>query len=379
MVSKLFKDFIKSEQSGGTILLIATLLSLALSNTLIGNSYVAFWHTEFGGHQIVEWINDGLMSLFFLLIGLELERELYSGELSSFKNAILPVIGAIGGVLLPALIYFGLTKGTLADDGIGIPMATDIAFAVGILGILGSKVPTPLKVFLTALAVMDDLLAILVIAFFYSSDISLMYLFGALFIWLLLFLCNRMKWQYDLIYIIGGIALWYCMLQSGVHPTLAGVILAFALPFGNGSSTSISYRWQHRLHLPVAFIVLPIFALANTAIPLPNGIVQHMFNPEAKGIIAGLTLGKPLGIALFCMVATKLRWATWPDGIGWKQILGVGFLGGIGFTMSIFITLMAFTDQNMIDVSKVAIMLASLISAIVGLIYLSVVLPAKKK
>ncbi|MCX7736784.1 MAG: Na+/H+ antiporter NhaA, partial [Candidatus Kapabacteria bacterium] len=262
-ISQLFKEFFKSEQAGGIVLLVCALISLILSNFVFHQGYTEIWQVKLAGWSIEHIINDGLMAIFFLLIGLELEREIYRGELSNIKNAMLPVIAAIGGMLVPAGIHLALNFGTPTKAGFGIPMATDIAFAIGILSILGNRVPLSLKIFLTALAIIDDLGAILTIAIFYTKDLSFINLAISLGIFGVLVILNRLKVHIILPYIIGGIAMWYFMHYSGVHATIAGVLLAFAIPFGDGSKKSPSYKVQHFLHYPVAFFVLPIFALAN--------------------------------------------------------------------------------------------------------------------
>ncbi|MFT3680386.1 MAG: Na+/H+ antiporter NhaA [Ferruginibacter sp.] len=368
--TKLFKDFFDSEKAGGVVLIACTVLSMLLANSGYRQTYLDFWHLNFGGHGLSHWINDGLMAIFFLLIGLELEREIYIGELSNIKNALLPVSAAIGGMLVPALIYLFFNVNTSTQPGIGIPMATDIAFALGVLSLLGNRIPTSLKVFLTALAVIDDLGAITVIAIFYTKSLVLINLAIALGIWLVLFVLNRLK-VYNLIpYIIGGVVMWYFMLQSGVHATISGVILAFALPFKDGADTSPSYLLQHWLHKPVAFIILPLFALANTAIVINDGWQQNLAKPLGLGILAGLVVGKPLGVMLVSFIAVKSGICRLPGDVNWKQVLGVGFLAGIGFTMSIFITLLAFDAAEMINDAKFFILLASLISGILGFLWL---------
>lgn len=378
-LTQFFKDFFHSEKTGGLLLVLCAMISLFLANSTIGSGYIPFWQTTLGEHTINEWINDGLMTIFFLLIGLELEREWYAGELSDRKNALLPLIAAIGGVVMPAFIYWIFTKGTADIDGMGIPMATDIAFAVGILSVLGDKVPPSLKVFLTALAVIDDLMAILVIAFFYTESVSLLYLSLTAAVAFLLFILNRLKIHNGLPYLLGGLLLWYFMLKTGVHPTLAGVILAFALPFGKGDRTSISFRWQHLLHRPVAFLILPLFALANTALIIPSGVSESIHSPLSHGIMIGLVVGKPLGICLFSVIAVGWGFCQWPLGINWKHIIGAGLLGGIGFTMSIFITLLAFEETSKTEVAKISIMIASLVAGLLGLIYLLWLLSDSKK
>ena len=374
-----FKDFFKSEKTGGFILIFCTLMSLVISNTTAGNAYIQFWETDFQGHSITHWINDGLMAIFFLLIGLELEREIYVGELSNFKNALFPVISAIGGVIVPACIYLIYNYGSNTQNGAGIPMATDIAFAIGILSLLGKAVPPQLKVFLTALAVIDDLCAILIIAFFYTAHLSFTYLFISLGIWGILILLNRLKVHHFLPYLVGGIAMWYFMLHSGVHATIAGVMLAFAIPFGDGSEKTLSSKLQHKLHYPVAFLILPLFSLANTCIVFKHHWISGLSTNIGTGIITGLVAGKPIGIILFSSLAVFIGIAKLPKGLTWKHIAGVSLLAGIGFTMSIFITLLAFDDKTIIDIGKIAIIFASTLSAIAGLITLKLVLNKNKQ
>ena len=368
--TKLFKDFFESEKAGGLTLIACTAVSLIIANSAWASSYEHFWHTDFAGHGIAHWINDGLMTIFFLLIGLELEREIYQGELSNIKDALLPIFAAIGGMLLPAGIFYLLTYGTKGQAGIGIPMATDIAFALGILSLLGNKVPTSLKVFLTALAVIDDLGAIFVIAIFYTKTILWTNLFIALGIFVVLVIFNRLKVRNLILYLMGGVAMWYFMLNSGVHATITGVLLAFAIPFGNGDEKSTSYILQHFLHRPVAFIILPLFALANTAIAIDGNIVETLTQNYSLGIALGLIVGKPLGIFLISFAVVSLGVCKLPFDLNWKAIIGAGLLGGIGFTMSIFITLLAFEDSIIINNAKFMILTASLAAGILGYFYL---------
>ena len=375
VLTRLFKEFFESEKVGGLILVFVTVISLVLANSAIQTNYIHFWNYDMGGHNLVQWINDGLMTIFFLMIGLELEREIYIGELSRIKNAVLPLFGALGGILVPAGIYLLFNFGTAAQSGAGIPMATDIAFAIGILSLLGKRVPASLKVFLIALAVIDDLGAILVIAFFYTTAISFPDLGIAFGIMGVLFVLNRLKIKTLIPYIIGGIGMWYFMLHSGVHATITGVIMAFLIPFGDGDEKSPSYILQHFLHKPVAFIILPLFALANTCITLGAGWSTNIATTSSMGIIAGLVLGKPLGIVLFSLIAVWLGLGMLPSDLKWKNIIGAGFLGGIGFTMSIFITLLAFTDLPLINNSKIAILIASVIAGIIGFVTLKLTLP----
>lgn len=372
--TKLFKDFFESEKAGGLILIGCTLISLVLANSVFSSGYLHFWHTNFAGQPIEYWINDGLMVIFFLLIGLELEREVYLGELSNIKNALLPIFGAIGGMLIPAGLYLFFNYGTNTQSGAGIPMATDIAFALGILSLLGNKVPTSLKIFLTALAVIDDLGAILVIAIFYTKTLFWNNLLIALGIFVLLLIFNRLKVRNLIPYLIGGVVMWYFMLNSGVHATITGVLLAFAIPFGNGNKKSTSFILQHFLHKPVAFIILPIFALANTAIILSSNMGEVLAQHYSIGIALGLIVGKPLGIFALSFLAVKLRICELPSDLNWKSIIGVGFLGGIGFTMSIFVTLLAFDDSTIINNAKFIILLSSLTAGIIGFLSLKLTL-----
>ena len=373
-LTRLFNDFFDSEKAGGLILVFVTVLSLGLANSPWQTNYINFWHIDLGGHSIVHWINDGLMTIFFLLIGLELEREIYHGELSDIKNASLPIFGAIGGMIVPAGLFLLLNFGTDTQAGAGIPMATDIAFAIGILSLLGNRVPTSLKIFLTALAVMDDLGAIIVIAIFYTTTIAFVNLFIALGVFGFLLILNRLKIHNLIPYLIGGVVMWYFMLHSGVHATITGVLLAFAIPFGNGGEKSSSYILQHFLHKPVAFFILPLFAIANTCISVGDSWQSGLGQTNSLGIIAGLVIGKPLGIWLFSFIGVGLGLCALPTDLKWKNIIGAGFLGGIGFTMSIFITLLAFDNADIIDNSKIAILIASFIAGTIGFIFLKLTL-----
>ena len=376
--TKLFTEFFESEKAGGILLVLVTILSLILANSFWQKEYINFWHQSIGSHSIVDWINDGLMAIFFLLIGLELEREIYLGELSSLKNAALPVFGALGGMLIPAGIFLWMNFGTPTQPGAGIPMATDIAFAIGILSLLGNRVPTSLKVFLTALAVIDDLGAIIVIAIFYTKTIAFTNLLIALGIWVALLILNRLKVRNLIPYLIGGVFMWYFMLHSGIHATITGVLLAFAIPFGKGDKKSSSYILQHFLHKPVAFLILPLFALANTCITIGSDWTSGLGHENSLGIITGLVIGKPLGIVLFSLLGVSLGLCTLPSDLKWKNIIGAGLLGGIGFTMSIFITLLAFDDAEVINNSKIAILIASLIAGIIGFGVLQLTLKKQK-
>lgn len=368
-LTKAFNEFFDGEKSG-VLLIVCTLLSLLIANTGFAETYFNFWHYYLGGLSIEHWVNDGLMAIFFFLIGLELKRELFAGELSDKKSAMFPVFAAVGGMLLPAAIYIFLNYGTVTQAGGGIPMATDIAFALGILSLLGSRVLPSLKILLTAVAVIDDIGAIIVIALFYTTSVSFINLVLVLAIFAILFLCNRFKINYLLIYIIGGIAMWYFMLQSGIHATLAGILLAFVIPYNKNDKESLSYQIEHWLHKPVSLIVLPLFALANTAIVFGAGWHSQLISSGSIGIFAGLVVGKPLGILLFGLIAVSLGITKLPENLKWKHVLGVGFLAGIGFTMSIFITMLAYNDATLITEAKISILFASLMSGIIGFVWL---------
>lgn len=369
-LTRLFNEFFNSEKASGIILIFVTILSVTIANSSLQTPYLNFWHTHIGSHDIVHWINDGLMTIFFLLIGLELEREIYHGELSNFKTASLPIIAALGGILIPAGIYLLLNYGTATQSGAGIPMATDIAFAIGILSLLGRRVNPSLKVFLTALAVIDDLGAIIIIAIFYAQDISWLNLLMALAIFAGLLILNRLKVLNLVPYILGGILMWWFMLHSGVHATISGVLLAFAIPFKKNDEKSPSYMLQHFLHKPVSFLILPLFAIANTGIAIPANWVEGLAQVSSIGIIAGLVIGKPLGISLFSFAAVKAGLCQLPSQVSWTNIIGAGVLAGIGFTMSIFITMLAFNDAAIVNSAKIAILIGSVIAGIAGLLWL---------
>lgn len=377
-VTHLFKEFLASEQSSGIILIVATLVSLLIANSGFGNAYADFWHTKVGtnayglylNHSVEHWVNDALMAIFFLLIGLEVEREIYIGELSNLRNALLPIFAAIGGMLIPAGLHYWFNAGTPTQGGFGIPMATDIAFALGVLALLGDRVPMSLKIFLTALAIIDDLGAILIIALFYVGDFSALHFGLSMGIFALLLVFNRMGITRLWFYFIPGILMWYFMLRSGVHATLAGVLLAFAIPFGNGDKNSPSYHLQHLLHKPVAFIIMPIFALANTGIMLSGNWFDGLSSDNSLGIMSGLILGKPVGVVLMAWIAIALGISKLPPSVTWRHIIGSGFLAGIGFTMSIFITLLAFADPAVVQMSKITVLLSSLIAGILGFVIL---------
>jgi NhaA family Na+:H+ antiporter len=366
-----FKEFFASEKAGGLVLIACTAVSLLIANSALGLGYHDFWMMKFGGLTLEHWVNDGLMAVFFLLVGLELEREIYTGELSNPREALLPMFGALGGILFPAAIFLAFNVTTTTRSGAGIPMATDIAFTLGILSLLGSHVPTSLKIFLTALAIMDDLCAILVIALFYSKGLVLSNLLISLGIFAVLVLLNRLKVRSLVPYVLGGLAMWYFMLHSGVHATITGVLLAFAIPFGDGGRKSPSYTVQHFLHKPVSFGILPVFALVNTIIMLRGNPFDMFLQPYGTGIALGLLIGKPAGIITLTYLAVKARLCSLPAELSWKHIFGVGILGGIGFTMSIFITLLAFDDPVIVNNAKLVILLTSLTAGILGYLVLN--------
>jgi len=374
-LSKTFTKFFDSEKSSGILLIVCTVISLLITNSALGANYLHFWHLPLGGLSIELWVNDALMAIFFLLIGLELEREMKVGELSEIKNALLPIFAAIGGIAVPALIHFILNHGSATQAGIGIPMATDIAFALGVLALLGKRVPASLKIFLTALAVIDDLGAIIVIAVFYTAKLSTAYLFGAMVVFGILILLKKTGVMSLIPYLLGGVLLWFLMLKSGVHATIAGVLLAFTIPFSvkEDDEDSPSHKLEHFLHKPVAFIILPIFALANTGIVIGADAFQSLTTANSSGIIAGLLFGKPIGITLLCFIVVSLGICKLPLDLNWKHVFGAGILGGIGFTMSIFITNLAFVGEaNIINASKMAILLASLTAGTVGFLWLKI-------
>jgi Na+:H+ antiporter, NhaA family len=366
----LFQDFFQSESSGGKLLLLCTAVSLGITNyTAFGDVYTSFFECHIGSLSISHWINEGLMTFFFLLIGLELEREIYIGELSDLKKASMPIIGAIGGMIIPVVIYFKINQHTPYISGSCIPMATDIAFSLAVLSLFGNRISTSVKIFLTALAVIDDLGAIVMIALFYAQSIQWMYLGGVLMIVFILVFVNKKDIFHPSIYLIFGIAMWYCMLKSGIHASITGVVIAFLLPFESAKETALSLRTQSFLHLPVAFIVLPLFVLCNTAIVFPSDILSNLNSTISIGIIAGLSIGKPLGIFAFTYFSQKIGIASLPTDMCWSEIVGIGILSGIGFTMSIFISLLAFDDVQFVNTAKIAILIASTISGVLGYVY----------
>jgi NhaA family Na+:H+ antiporter len=386
-LTRIFRDFMESESLSGVILTVCTLLSLVLANSVFSEGYRSFWETHVGfsignmdfHHSLADWINDGLMAIFFLMVGLEIERELFIGELSDRKRAMLPIVAAFGGMAVPALIYFGFNAGEPTISGVGIPTATDIAFAIAIMGAVGNRVPISIKVFLTALAIIDDLGAILVIAIFYGHGFSLFHFGVAMGIWLILYFLGRRGVGSLWIYLPAGVVMWAFMMHSGIHATITGVLLAFAIPFQGGGQHAVSYKLQHALHRPVALLIIPVFALANTALVIDSGVMSQLGNPESLGIFFGLLLGKPIGIVIFSYASVAFGLASFGRGEKFSHILGAGTLAGIGFTMSIFITNLAFTNAEWIQVGKISILIASTVAAVVGVLMLRFLTPTPEK
>lgn len=371
-ITRGFRDFFQSESSSGILLIVLTIITLLTTNFVLHEQYAEFWESNFLGKSLEFWINDVLMTFFFLTVGLEIEREIYVGELSNLKQALLPIFAAIGGMIVPALIYISINAHSGSISGFGIPMATDIAFSLTILTIVASKIPSTLKVFLTALAIIDDIGAIIVIAVFYTKDFSMLFLVLAFLIILLLFLFNRFRFKNIFLYLIPGIFIWICLYKSGIHPTITGVILAFLIPFGKGDKKSPSYIVEEVLNKPVAYIILPLFVIANTGILMTSNDFSQLLTVNSLGIILGLVIGKPLGITLFSWVAVKYKICSLFEHLTMQHIFGAGIIAGIGFTMSIFIALLAFENPDTIKISKLSIIVASFISAILGIIYISV-------
>lgn len=368
IITNYFKKFFQIAQSSGNLLIICVILSLLIANSSLGSNFQELLDFKLGSYSISLWINDGLMTIFFLLVGLEIKREILEGELSSFKNATLPIFAALGGMLVPAAIFYFFNQGSKYENGWGIPMATDIAFSLAIISMLGKRVPVSIKIFLTALAIVDDLGAIVVIAIFYTEKIETTYLLLCGLVLLILIILNFFKVKRHIFYLIPGVFLWYFMHHSGIHATIAGVLLAFTIPT-NESDTEISplEKLEEKLHTPVNYFIMPLFALANTNIKFHNGMVDGLFTNFGYGIILGLALGKVIGINLFSFIAIKLKLSDLPNNSKWSQMLGAGLLAGIGFTMSIFIALLSYKGELEIqEEAKFAILVASAISGFMG-------------
>lgn len=419
-----FEEFFKHQVAGGVVLFASAVLAMILANSPLGESYFRFWEIEFTlgtesfglSKSLHHWINDGLMAIFFFVVGLEIKREFLAGELSSAKKAALPIAGAIGGMLVPALIFFFMNPQGLESRGWGIPMATDIAFALGIIALLGNRITRSLAIFLTALAIVDDLGAVLVIAAFYTSDLNLIAMTCGLFFLSFLIIGNRLGIQHPNFYALVGFALWVALLKSGIHASVAGVLIGATIPvqpkhnhdefleraeklmtqiremgtiagpfqknekMGNllalehitHDAMSPLQRMEHEMHHWVIFCVMPIFALANAGISMTmNEFTSAISSPVTIGVAMGLILGKPLGITLVAWLAVKFKLAHLPENTRWQEIFGVSILAGIGFTMSMFITNLAYLDAELIANAKVGIFIASLLAGVLGYFYLS--------
>lgn len=380
------REFMRMESAGGILLLASAVLALLVANSPLSGLYEALLDTTVAvqvGQLVINkplllWINDGLMAVFFFLIGLEIKREIMEGELSSFSQVVLPGMGAIGGMLVPAAIYAWLNWGdAVALDGWAIPVATDIAFALALLATFGARVPIALKVFLLTLAIFDDLAAIVIIAIFYSQDLSVTALMIGAGILLLAVGMNRANVTRVSTYVLLGIVLWAAVLKSGVHATLAGVLVAFCVPMRGDDGASPLRSLEHDLHGPVAYAILPIFAFANAGISLAGISLTDLAHPVTTGVIAGLLIGKPAGILVFVAVAVAAGWAQLPRGTNWLQVLGVAFACGIGFTMSLFIAGLAFEHGSgeYFSGDRLGILLGSALSALTGYVLLHFSLP----
>ncbi|ELJ8792727.1 TPA: Na+/H+ antiporter NhaA [Vibrio cholerae] len=381
-MSDMIRDFFKMESAGGILLVIAAAIAMVIANSAMGEGYQAFLHTYVFGMSVSHWINDGLMAVFFLLIGLEVKRELLEGALKSRETAIFPAIAAVGGMLAPALIYVAFNfNDPAAIQGWAIPAATDIAFALGIMALLGKRVPVSLKVFLLALAIIDDLGVVVIIALFYSSDLSTIALTIGFIMTGVLFMLNAKHVTKLSIYLVAGLILWIAVLKSGVHATLAGVVIGFAIPLkGNKGEHSPLKHLEHALHPYVAFAILPVFAFANAGISLQGVSLAGLTSMLPLGVALGLFLGKPLGIFSFSWAAVKLGVAKLPEGINFKHIFAVSVLCGIGFTMSIFISSLAFGQANEAydTYARLGILMGSNTAALLGYSLLRLSLPLKK-
>ena len=374
----IWKRFSESGTASGTVLFICLIVSLIIANSSLSESFNSFLDARLGfenetvhlNYSVAAWINDGLMAIFFLLVGLEIKRELVEGELSTPKKAMLPILAAFGGAVVPALIYAALNAGASTASGWGIPMATDIAFALAVITMLGNRVPPSLKIFLAALAIADDLMAILVIAVFYSSDIDTTNLMIGGGIFLLMLVFNKLKIMSIAFYLIPGVFLWYFIHHSGIHATIAGVLTALTLPTTPDATESPLEKLEHALVTPVNFLIIPLFALVNTNITFEVRMVDGLASGLGMGIVLGLLIGKPLGITLISWISVKLKICRLPHKVSWKHIAGAGLLGGIGFTMSIFIALLSFSDASLISEAKFFVLTGSLLSGCLGYVLL---------
>lgn len=373
-----FKNFVKSNNFGGILLFLCVILSLIVANSAMGEKLQNILDTVVGfenesvhlNYSVSMWINDGLMAIFFLLVGLEIKREIVEGELSSPKKALLPILCAIGGAIVPAIIFFMFNSGTETIHGWAIPMATDIAFALAVISLLDKRVPASLKIFLAALAIVDDLIAILVIAFFYSNGIELVYLGYAAVGMTVLILMNRFNVKNPYLYLIPGVFIWYFVHHSGIHATIAGVMVAMTLPTNDTNIESPLERLEHALVNPVNFFIIPIFAFANTNITLQSEMLHGLTAPLGLGIFFGLMFGKPIGILLTSWICSRFGIASLPEGSSWMHIIGVGMLAGIGFTMSIFISILSFKNPLFVSEAKLSVLLTSVIAGTAGFLLL---------
>jgi NhaA family Na+:H+ antiporter len=389
-ITKPFKWFFKLEAASGLVLLISAIIALLISNSNLSDEYFKLLNfhllvgtANFGlDLSIIHWINDALMAIFFFVVTLEIKREFIQGELSKPKQALLPIIGAVGGMLIPALVYVFInidSSNTL--KGWAIPSATDIAFSIGVLSLLGSRVPISLKVFLTALAIIDDLGAIIIIAFFYSSDLQLNFLTMMMLSFLILLLLNKLDVKSFFPYLIVGIFMWYFTHGSGIHSSISGVLLAATIPHKMKDKTpSLLLKLEHLLSPYVAFGIMPLFALANAGVSLNNISINTMFNPVPFGIICGLFFGKQIGVFVFSYLSVKLKFAEMPSNSSWLTFYGVGILTGIGFTMSLFVGNLAFVDDTQyIDGVKIGVLVGSLLSTLLGYIWILIATEKKRQ
>ncbi len=381
-----FLSFTKLESASGILLLAATLIAMVVANSPLAYLYDALLDTTVAvqvgalsiNKPLLLWVNDGLMAVFFFLIGLEVKREIMEGELSSFSQIVLPGMGALGGMVIPAAIYSWMNwSDPIALDGWAIPVATDIAFALALLSVFGSRVPTALKVFLLTLAIFDDLAAIIIIALFYSGDLSLSALFIGISALIIAIIMNKTGVTRTSSFILLGVVLWIAVLKSGVHATLAGVLIAFCIPMRDEKGTSPLRELEHNLHGPVAFAILPFFAFANAGLSLSGVSIESLTHPVTVGVVLGLFMGKPLGILVFVGLAVGLRFVQLPNNMNWMQLLGVAFACGIGFTMSLFIAGLAFEHGggDYFSGDRLGILIGSILSALVGYVLLHVSLP----
>lgn len=359
--------------TGGNLVIVSAAIALLLANSAEGETFVHFWHSSVANFTVEWFVNDVLMVFFFLLVGLEIKREIVAGALSDRKAAVLPVVAALGGMVVPALLFalFNFHQPTLS--GWAIPMATDIAFALAILNLVKRYIPNNAFILLSTLAVADDLGAVLVIALFYTAELNVIALAAVAGIYALLLLYNKYgnsRFRGNaFVYLLLGVVLWYAVWQSGVHATIAGVMLAFAIPFSEEASSPFQ-RLMHGLEKPVNYFVLPVFALCNTAIVIEAEYMQNIASPLALGILSGLVLGKVSGIFSFSWIAVKMGWANLPDKLCWRHVFGLGLLGGVGFTMSVFVTMLSFGDATLVAQAKLYIVIGSCVSAVLGLVWL---------